>query len=287
MIQKVSHFLLYILFAPFLASCGMGICSINGCGDAVGAPTITSVSTSANADGTQTVSISGTGFVVGTTVTVNGNNCTPVTVISSILLRCVLPNTSIAMTNIVITNPNSGGSSGGGSGANAFHTLFISHPGNVGSFGGLAQADALCVTAAASGSKTSSLTGTWRAILSDETTNAKDRITFVSGAAVKSTNGDTIVASGSDLWTGALLAPPAYNQNGLPENSPNGVWTGSNADGTKSSGETCSSWTGGGTGTAGDSGSLSGGWLNGVLGNSCGSGMGGHPPQFYCINSNH
>lgn len=99
---KNSFFLVLTLF---LASCGMGV--------RPGAPplTIGSASSSPNADGTVTVTITGSGFVDGMTVRVDGNACSNVHLVSSTQLTCVLPNGNIALVNIVITTPG-GGSSG-------------------------------------------------------------------------------------------------------------------------------------------------------------------------------
>ena len=98
---------------------------------------------------------------------------------------------------------------------------------NVTGVGSLTNADSLCQSQAGA----LGYAGTYKAILSDATTNAKDRLTL-SYPIVRATNGTTVVAA-TDLWSGAL------------DNSISGVgtavWTGTLGNGTRTS--TCSSWT--------------------------------------------
>lgn len=99
---------------------------------------------------------------------------------------------------------------------------------NVTGVGSLANADSLCQAQAG----VLGYAGSYKALLSDATTNAKDRLTL-SYPIVRATDGTTVVAT-SNLWSGTL------------DNSISGVasivWTGTMGDGTKS-GFTCSSWT--------------------------------------------
>ena len=98
---------------------------------------------------------------------------------------------------------------------------------NVTGVGSLTNADSLCQSQAGA----LGYAGTYKAILSDATTNAKDRLTL-SYPIVRATNGTTVVAA-TDLWSGTL------------DNSISGagtsVWTGTLGNGTRTA--TCSSWT--------------------------------------------
>lgn len=270
--------LLTLLFVA--VRCGMGLRVDSG----VAAPTVSGVSTAANSDGSVTVTISGSGFVSGSTVTVNGTSCTNVNVLSATRLTCVLPNGQIQLVNIVITTP-SGGSSGGGSsgGGSAYHTIFVMVPAGDGDKGPLATVDADCASAAATGSVTSTLTGHWRAIMSNSSTNAKDRITFVSGASIKNTHGDTLVANAADLWGGTLLNQPKYSADGVTAAAAT-IWTGTNSNGTKSA-SNCLDWGSSNSndvGTVGSSVLTNSGWL--VSGTEDCDIINFH--GIYCINSN-
>ncbi len=109
----------------------------------------------------------------------------------------------------------------------------------VGNFGGLTSADSICQSEAA----TLGYAGTYKAILSDATTNAKDRLTL-SYPIVRAS--DASVIDSASIWNGSL------NGSSIGANF---TWTGTNSDGTKHA-NTCSSWTTtSGTGRRGD------GWL--------------------------
>lgn len=172
----------------------------------------------------------------------------------------------------------------------ASHTIFITS-GVAGSLGGLAGADLLCDTQAKNGSKTK-LPGEWRAILSDATTNVKDRILFYPGAVIVNTQGETIVPIGSSLWAGTIANPIKYDQDASL--GPSEAWTGSLADGTKAPGldtdTMCSSWTSGSNafyGVAGNAYVADSTWMStGIFMNEhCGV-QGGHlNVGVYCINS--
>lgn len=282
-VRTKSLLFLGICSTLLLFSCGLGIKSADSL------PTISGASSSPNEDGSVTVTINGTGFVNGMTVVVNGVNCTDVNVLSSTQLTCVLPNGQIALVNIVVTTP-SGGSSPP---VDSYHTIFVTSSGYAGDFGGVSGvngADAKCAAKAATGSKTSGLSGHWRAVLSDPTVNAKDHITFYANAKLKNTNGDTVVNLGSDLWSGgSLLNPIRYNENG--GDSAKYGWTGSNSDGTRATAggqdDSCGNWTQGsntGNGIYGDPHLTNSSWINSGT-DACGSQGGHYPLGFYCINS--
>jgi hypothetical protein len=63
------------------------------------------------------VTITGTGFVTGATVTIGGNACTSVVVVSATEITAVAPIGTAGAKNVVITNPGSGGSVATGTGA--------------------------------------------------------------------------------------------------------------------------------------------------------------------------
>jgi hypothetical protein len=151
--------------------------------------------------------------------------------------------------------------------------VFATGPGVIGSaIGSLSNADALCQSAAG----TAGYAGTYKAIMSDDSTNAKDRLTL-SYPIVNAYDGSTVAAT--NLWIGsvtnAILNTGGWNGGGY--------WTGTNADGTKSSGNTCSSWTGGTNGVWGWSSVSDSGWVNrGTL--SCStSTLGSIPISLACI----
>ncbi len=71
------------------------------------APVITSVSPTAGAlAGSTTISLVGTNFFPGATVTVGGVACTSVTVVSDTLITCSTPAGSAGAANVVVTNPD-------------------------------------------------------------------------------------------------------------------------------------------------------------------------------------
>lgn len=109
--------------------------------------------------------------------------------------------------------------------------------------GGLAGADNRCQTLATA----ASLSGTYKAILSTSTVNAKDRIT-ISGP-VKNTNNETVATNQADFWDGTLAANIKYSETGALISSGAAV-TGTTAAGVYS-GFACSNWTAAGTATWG------------------------------------
>lgn len=115
---------------------------------------------------------------------------------------------------------------------------------------GTAAGDAICQSEAG----VLGYSGTWKAILSDGSTNAKDRLTLVY-PIVRASSTSTVVES-ADLWAASL------------ETSLNGSatwsWTGTNSDGTKHT-NTCSGWTtnSSGNGATGIGSATTGSWLSG------------------------
>jgi hypothetical protein len=155
-------------------------------------------------------------------------------------------------------------------GAPLEHTIFISGADVAGDFGGLAGADALCNDLATS----AGLGGTWRAILSDSTTDARDHI--VIGGPIRNVMGDLIAEDHADLWDGFIGAPVQYTEVGKSFLA--APFTGTQADGTFS-GANCNDWTtaGGSNSTVGDAGYAGSTWIEAGT-TSCG----GSSPV-YCI----
>ena len=114
--------------------------------------------------------------------------------------------------------------------------VFGTSLGRTGNLGGLAGADTICATHASA----AGLPGTWKAWLSDETTNAIDRIAEVGPWYLI---GTTIVAATTKA--SFALSPSAainINENGLNMGSVD-YWTGTASGGAKIAGSTCTSWT--------------------------------------------
>jgi hypothetical protein len=152
-----------------------------------------------------------------------------------------------------------------------FVTSALHRPGA--SFFGLAGADAICAqTAAAAG-----LPGTFKAILSDTTANAVDRLSF--DYPVTTTNGDLIEAT--NLWSGAGIANRVRTELGAL--SVSWVWTGTRTDGTAGVTD-CRDWTypfSMSRGTHANSGTTDSLWL----GHDGVGGLCDNRFALYCINS--
>jgi hypothetical protein len=106
---------------------------------------------------------------------------------------------------------------------------------------GLVGADKLCDTYA----KAAGLELTYKAILSDGSTMAKNRLVFIGSIYTVTGSIKTKVAESSvELWnadTVPLLSKIDWNEDGMSVSSGN-VWTGSNSDGTID-GDHCDNWT--------------------------------------------
>jgi hypothetical protein len=160
--------------------------------------------------------------------------------------------------------------------------IFITSTTYNGNLGGLSGADTKCQTQASA----AGLTGTWKALLSDSTTNARDRIGFDWDYLVL-VNGRP-VAKQVDLWlcnvgttvtdTLPCIAEIERDESGnlVPANS--AVWTGSNRLG-KSSTTHCSSWSStSASGTTGKSGVIDYTWLESSTSTGCTS-----TARLYCV----
>jgi hypothetical protein len=78
------------------------------------APTVASVSPSSGSSASTTaITITGTNFVNGATVTVGGASATSVVVVSQTSITCVTPTGTVGAADVVVTNPDSTTSTGG------------------------------------------------------------------------------------------------------------------------------------------------------------------------------
>jgi hypothetical protein len=118
--------------------------------------------------------------------------------------------------------------------------VFVTSLSYDGNFPGLAGADAACTTAA----NNAGLPGTWTAWLSDNDTDAVDRIFNNAGTSYQLVDGTVIADSLADLLDGTLDSPIQVDETGTP--IPGGaveVWTATGTDGTNPGVGTCSNWT--------------------------------------------
>jgi hypothetical protein len=115
--------------------------------------------------------------------------------------------------------------------------------------GGLAGADAKCQAAADS----AGLPGTYKAWLSDDTTDARDRLAHATHHPYVNPNEDLIAFGwGQLVGCGDLAGIVTVNEWGFRRDDLSFVWTGTDCDGT-STGYTCGNWAStSGTGTRGD-----------------------------------
>ncbi|HTV38345.1 MAG TPA: hypothetical protein VMF12_18090 [Xanthobacteraceae bacterium] len=100
--------------------------------------------------------------------------------------------------------------------------------------GGLSGADADCQAEA----NTAGYSGTWKAIMSDDSTSAASRLTL-SYPIVNAYDGSTVAAT--NLWAGSVSDCILQPNGGCLYNT--GVWSGTNDDGSISTGYTCGSWS--------------------------------------------
>ncbi len=142
------------------------------------------------------------------------------------------------------------------------HRVFITstlyYPDELGS---LTQADSLCKTVATN----QGLKLTYKAILSDDSTYASNRLEFTGSIYKVDSDGETtlIASTGSDLWntdTSNLFSSINLDESGAELNVT--PWTGTNSNGATSVGSTCSSWsTTSGSGFVGSTSSTGAAWL--------------------------
>lgn len=146
-------------------------------------------------------------------------------------------------------------------------TTSASGNGNLGSWTdasgktGTAAADAICQAAATS----AGLPGTYKAWISDSTTDAYCHIQGYDGHTISDHCGRTTLPVAAGPWVrtdgtpfgatidkiinnGVIYTPAAYDEKGNLLTTYNWYFTGTNYDGTKNSSQTCSDWTSSGSG---------------------------------------
>jgi hypothetical protein len=124
-------------------------------------------------------------------------------------------------------------------------TVFITSLTYVGAaIGGIAGADALCNTLAAT--VVPGLAGTYKAWISDDSMGPATTFTHNMGPYVN-THGDIIANDWIGLTSGVILKPILYDESGAnltpPTGGPIDVWTGTDPFGHPVVGQTCFSWT--------------------------------------------
>jgi hypothetical protein len=115
------------------------------------------------------------------------------------------------------------------------HRAFATSTTTVGSFGGLSDGDDICNQRAAA----AGLGGTFRALLSDAATDARDRIVLT--GPLRNMVGDVVATDSADLWDGTIVGTIDYDENGIELQVAALAWTGSAPDGTAAA--DCVGWT--------------------------------------------
>jgi len=155
--------------------------------------------------------------------------------------------------------------SGDCNGGTCSHRIFVTSGEHDGALGGLSGADNLCDSVA----KQAELSGTWKAILSDSSTDANSRISLQNRVVDMDAN---TVASRADFWSANHSSAIDRDQNNTAirtseRNFDDNVWTATETDGTTES-NTCADWTSnsggifGDDGHAGDAGNSDGEWVD-------------------------
>ncbi len=136
------------------------------------------------------------------------------------------------------------------------HRIFVTSEAMNGAFGGLVDADQTCNRLA----DDENLGGVWKAVLSDGSTDARDRFTLQS--TLINLDGRSVAADDTDLWDGGLSHAVDSDETGQARDVD--VWTGTGIDG-RSTGDDCSGWTDDGQfegGQEGDAGERDGTWID-------------------------
>ena len=113
-------------------------------------------------------------------------------------------------------------------------TIFVTREGFDADMGGLAGADSNCMSAATA----ESISGTWIALLSTSTVDAVDRLPETAFTTIR---GEELADNKVDLFTENLKKLISFTERGII--GENGVWTGSDTDGTYDVDSTCADWT--------------------------------------------
>jgi len=116
-----------------------------------------------------------------------------------------------------------------------------------GNLGGLAGADHICNQAATASEIPGIVGGEFRAILSTDSVNARDR--FSGDGPVYRSDGALVSSTLEGLWTTSvdppsteLVNPVNHDENGDPV-PPSNTWTGSMGNGNRAASTTCQNWT--------------------------------------------
>ncbi len=163
------------------------------------------------------------------------------------------------------------------------HRIFVTSTSQDGDYNGLTGADDICSAAATS----ASLTRSYKAIVSDDNTNAVDRLTELNIAnpvyiVDASGNATMIVAEASDFWTADttnILNLINRNESGALISDVK-IWTGSDTDGNKST-SNCNDFDDNSSsvlGDYGDNSKLDSQWLASGTGLACNTSH-----HLYCI----
>lgn len=161
----------------------------------------------------------------------------------------------------------------------ASHTVFVSSMRFESNLGGLAGADMQCQALASA----AGLVGNYKAILSDSTTDARDRL--ILGGPIFDTRRRRVLASATDLWGGRLDSEIRTDEtmNGTTRRE---VWTGTDVDGTKDgdpSQRWCGDWTGGtGFAEVGETRGRDARWIS-LYGDGSSDHSCGNDAYLYCI----
>jgi hypothetical protein len=169
--------------------------------------------------------------------------------------------------------------------SNGDHRIFVTSNLFNGNLGGLAGADAYCLSAAQS----SGLSRTYKAILSGSGTNesADDRLNITGAVYIFSSSEDRVlvVGSGTDIWgtdSQSLLAAVSINE-AYNVVAGGAVWTGTDSDGKLYPGSHCLNWassSAGQNGWFGTSNLVNAAWIENNF-SACSS-----TGRLYCISVN-
>ncbi|MCR9093394.1 MAG: DUF1554 domain-containing protein [bacterium] len=193
------------------------------------------------------VTITGTGFVPGTTVELGASSFVPSSISSSEVV-VEITSSAIGPDDLRVLHP--GGVSGSIAFAvapPAFRFVFATTSTTRADFGGIAAGDAICQSEAVS----AGLSGTFRAWLSESQALASPdspSVTFTqSTIPYVTTHGRQVADDWADLTDGTLDNPIDRDPVGAPVIG--GVWTGTETDGSSPpvATNTCGEWTPGGT----------------------------------------
>lgn len=118
--------------------------------------------------------------------------------------------------------------------------VFVTQKNYDSKMGGLSGADSICQAEATAGG----LAGVYKALLSDDNTDAKDRVRFP--GAIRNLNGDVLEESEAELWDGTIKRAINIDSkaNFVYQGTGQRVFTGSLGNGTRSlSNESCDNWS--------------------------------------------